>query len=203
MIFDQIGDREGDVAILNMNEFVKLMDSNSGLSDSRGGSSSPGKGRSSFTSGSSSGDVMATIRSRLQMGANDSSLTSTGSKKIGMMSLENALADACSDNTRDTRNMVSMKQFSAAMEQVGIRLRAADVEGLFKTLSPDKRRTDSINYRDFVDTLVASPRGGDSDRDSRTKSRSPTRSRSPARRGASSPSRSPRLGRSSSKNERK
>lgn len=200
MIFDQMGVREGDVAVLNLNEFIKLMDSNGG--DNLSGSASPGKLRNSFTSEVSSGDVLSTIRNRLQSGANDRSLTSTGSKKISIVAVENALTDACSGNTRDTRNMVSMKQFSSAMEQVGIRLRASDIENLFKLLSGDKRTPDSINYREFIDALVATPRGGDSDLDASSR----VRSRSPARRSTSR-SRSPRspakLSRSSSKNDRK
>lgn len=212
LIFDHLGDREGDVTVLNLNEFIKLMDSNTGSNGDQGGSSSPTKQRSSYTSDSSVGDVMATIRSRLQMGGNDRSLMSTGSKKIGIVTIENALADSCSGNSRDTKNMVSMKQFSSAMEHVGIRLRATDVEGLFKSFAGDRRRADSINYRDFVDALVTTPRGGtgDGDRDGdgvRVRSHSPSKrdtSKSPSR-APSSPM-SPRFGRSGSvgnKNERK
>ena len=180
LIFAHMGERDGGVSLLTMNDFVRAMDSNSA-----GGASPLDTPRSSYTSSSGADDILASIRSRLQLSSSDRSLTSTGSKKISIVALENALHESCSGNDPKNKSLVTKKQFSSAMEQVGIRLRALDVDGLFRSLTSDRRHHDVLSYLEFVDALVA---GGKRE----SGPASPSRRGPPSPQGSARTPRSPR-----------
>ena len=178
LIYSSLGAKEGDITVINMNDFLRLLDASVVTAESSGRLSA------SITSQSEVSLVLESLRNRIQTSAHDAPLTSTGSKKVSLVRVENALEDACIGNPRDKKFNISKSAFSKALDSVNIHIRAADVDSLFNTYSTDKRRKDTINYPDFIEALssIGSAR---SPRESIT--RSPRESSSTPRRRTTSP----------------
>lgn len=146
-----MGERDGNITVLNMNDFINIIDSNI---ESKSLSPTKKESIGNFPSSSNIEDIILSIRNRVQLNNDDKSLTSSGMKKITIAGLENTFKEICNNNNRENRNNVTKQQFVDAMEQIGIRLRAIDIDGLFKLLSTDKRNNDKLNYNDFIDALI-------------------------------------------------
>ena len=98
------------------------------------------------------------------------------------MAVEAAFQDMCRGNDREHKYTVDKTNFSAALDQVNIHLRAADVEGIFSVYSTDRRKA-ALDYRDFIDAVTSVTKNDDF-------GGSTSRS-SPMRRIQSSPANSP------------
>ena len=179
LIYTTLGIKEGDITVIDMNDYLKLLDA-SVVNDSK---------NRLAASQSDINLILESMRNRIQTNPSDAPLTSTGSRKISLSRLENAFQDACIGNPRDGKYNISKSAFSKALDSIDVHVRASDIDCIFSTYGTDKRQKDTINYTDFIDALTnsnsaRSPRVSRSPRESASNS-------SPLRRTISSPASSP------------